>query len=216
MALLLPMLYLARPAPALSRDEKILSAAEAKFARCGFGKNRISEIARLAEIAEGTLYEHFKSKEDLQLSIPLRRFREPLEKIPEIFQIESPDRKLRRLLRYHFTLYGRHWDSLKIFLLDIQFNRHFYVSEAYKVFQEYIQIIEKVIAEGINRKCFRPEVNPRVFRNMFLGAFTPMALRWIFVKKDTSYNKMKEIDQLVVLLTSAVSNSKPEINDLVR
>jgi TetR/AcrR family transcriptional regulator, fatty acid metabolism regulator protein len=154
------------------------------------------------------LYDYFKSKEELLLSIPLKRFREHLNQLPEVFQIESPERKLRRLLRYHFTLYTRNWDFLKIFLMDIQLNMRFYESEAYKVFQEYIHVMEDVIEEGKAKGFFRPDVNSRVFKNMFLGAFTHMALRWIIVKKDRYYNKMKEIDTLIDLLTCAITRTK--------
>lgn len=208
MGLLIPMIRKRESAPEMSKEEKLLSAAEAVFAIHGFEKATISEIAQLAGTAEGTLYDYFKSKEDLLLSIPLRRFREHLKQLPEVFHIESPERKLRRLLRYHFTLYSRNWDFLKIFLLDIQLNMQFYASEGYTVFREYIRVMENVIEEGKTRKVFRADVTPRVFRNMFLGAFTHMALRWIIVKKDKPYDKMKEIDHLVDLLTSSISLDK--------
>jgi TetR/AcrR family fatty acid metabolism transcriptional regulator len=209
MGLIIPMITRRDPAPDVSREEKLIAAGEAVFAMHGFEKATISEIARLAETSEGTLYDYFKSKEELLLSIPLKRFREHLNQLPEVFQIESPERKLRRLLRYHFTLYTRNWDFLKIFLMDIQLNMRFYESEAYEVFQEYVQVMEEVIEEGKSKNIFRPDVNPRVFRNMFLGAFTHMALRWIIVKKDRGYNKMKEIDHLVDLMTCAISLKKP-------
>jgi TetR/AcrR family fatty acid metabolism transcriptional regulator len=59
---------------------------------------------------------------------------------------------------------------------------------------------------GVAREQPRSSAMRRVFRNMFLGAFTHMALRWIFVKKEHPYDKMKEIDLLVDMLTAAVSN----------
>jgi len=208
MGLIIPMITTAGPPSDVSREEKLLAAGEAVFAAYGFEKATISEIARVAETPEGTLYDYFKSKEELLLSIPLKRFREHLNQLPEVFQIESPERKLRRLLRYHFTLYTRNWDFLKIFLMDIQLNMRFYESEAYKVFQEYIHVMEDVIEEGKAKGFFRPDVNSRVFRNMFLGAFTHMALRWIIVKQDRYYNKMKEIDTLIDLLTCAISRTK--------
>jgi len=205
MGLLRPMICRTDPPAETDKVERLIRAAETVFARHGFEKAKISEIAQLAEISEGAVYDHFKSKEDLLLAIPLRRFQGHLHQLPEVFHITSPGRKLRRLLRYHFTLYARNWDFLKIFLLDILLNMRFYGSTAYRVFQEYVAVMEGVIEEGKSKGAFRSDVNPRVFRNMFLGAFTHMALRWIIAEKEKPYDQMKEIDRLIDLLTSAIS-----------
>jgi TetR/AcrR family fatty acid metabolism transcriptional regulator len=205
MALLIPMVR-KRTSAAAGNEERLLSAAEKVFATRGFAKAKVSDIARLAGTAEGTVYDHFKSKEDLLFSIPMKRFREHLEKLPEVFRVESPARKLRRLLRYHFTLYSPNREFLKVFLLDIQLSMRFYRSEAYPVFRQYLEVIEEVIEEGKALGSFRSDVDPRVFRNMFLGAFTHLALRWLIVRKDKPVDRMVEIDQLMDLLSWAVAD----------
>jgi TetR/AcrR family fatty acid metabolism transcriptional regulator len=108
---------------------------------------------------------------------------------------------LRRLIRSHFSLYLTERDFLKVFLLQIQFNRRFYGSEAYKTYQRYFQVIEEIIEEGKKIGSFRSDINPRVFRNFFLGAFSHMALRWFILKKEFKTDMMQEIDQAVDLLS---------------
>jgi TetR/AcrR family fatty acid metabolism transcriptional regulator len=54
--------------------------------------------------------------------------------------------------------------------------------------------------EGI----FRSDVNPRIFRNMFLGVFTHMALRWLIFGANVEADKMKEINEVIDLLCTAV------------
>src|SRR5437867_10841221 len=51
-------------APSASR-ERILAAAERRFATFGYRRTGIAEIAREAGVSAGTIYRHFESKEDV-------------------------------------------------------------------------------------------------------------------------------------------------------
>ncbi len=55
--------------PGEERRRQILDAAANVFAKQGYQRARTSEIAQRAGVAEGTIYKHFKSKEDLLLSL---------------------------------------------------------------------------------------------------------------------------------------------------
>jgi TetR/AcrR family fatty acid metabolism transcriptional regulator len=81
----------------------------------------------------------------------------------------------------------------------------FYGSPAYDKFRTYLRLIEEVIEEGKDAAVFHSDVNPRVFRNMFLGAFSHMALRWLILHESTDTDRMEEINQVTELLASAVS-----------
>ncbi len=52
------------------RREQILEAAVRVFARRGFGNATVAEIAEEADVAAGTIYNYFESKEELFMSIP--------------------------------------------------------------------------------------------------------------------------------------------------
>jgi AcrR family transcriptional regulator len=54
-----------RKAQELEQHERILSAAETVFCRRGFDQATIDEIADTASVAKGSVYCHFKDKEDL-------------------------------------------------------------------------------------------------------------------------------------------------------
>ncbi len=51
------------------RRATILAAAEKLFARKGYRKTRIEDIADIAEISVGVVYGHFKNKEDLLTAV---------------------------------------------------------------------------------------------------------------------------------------------------
>jgi len=187
------------------KKNKIIDAAEAIFSEKGFAKTKVQEIARSAQVAEGSIYDYFKNKEDLLLSIPLRRFQDHINALPETFNIKSPMRKLRRLINYHFGLYLNNRNFLRVFLLDIQLNKRFYDSKAFNLFQTYLNTFENIIAEGKDEGSFRTDISTRVFRNMFLGAFSHMALRWLIVGTENKYDKLREIKHLTDLLSTAIA-----------
>ena len=52
----------------MAKEEKslrILDAAIRVFARKGFYNSTIADVAKVAEVAEGTIYLYFKNKDDL-------------------------------------------------------------------------------------------------------------------------------------------------------
>src|SRR5687768_16551067 len=51
------------------KRERILDAAERVFAEHGFFAARVSEIAKEAGVADGTIYLYFKSKDELLISL---------------------------------------------------------------------------------------------------------------------------------------------------
>lgn len=204
LSIMRPMLC-ARPAGKTpSKEAAILAAAEKIFSRDGYMGTKVAEIAKQAQVAEGTVYEYFGNKESLLLSIPARRFRDHLQTLPETFHIRTPLRKLRRLIRYHFSLFLPNRDFLKVFLLDTQLNIRFYRSEAFDSYRKYFSLFEQILEEGQADGSFRSDIQPRVFRTMFLGAFSHMALRWVILNGREEIDKMREIDQIVDLFSEAV------------
>src|SRR5574341_2613717 len=52
-----------------AKRDRILRAAIRIFSQKGYFNSRISEIARLAGVADGTIYLYFKNKDDLLISL---------------------------------------------------------------------------------------------------------------------------------------------------
>ncbi len=72
--------------------------AEKVFAEYRFNKTKVSEIAGLAGVAEGSIYDFFENKEDLFLLITEAGLKGHMELLPETFHINTPRRKLRRFI----------------------------------------------------------------------------------------------------------------------
>ena len=62
--------------------EKIIESAVECFARTGFDRTKMDDIANLSDVSKGTLYLYFKSKEDLFYGIcqsSLKKVKEQLD-----------------------------------------------------------------------------------------------------------------------------------------
>src|SRR5260370_1837360 len=68
------------------KRERILGAAVRVFARSGFHATRVSEVAKAAGVADGTIYLYFKSKEELLVSL----FEDRVEKLLSFMREELP------------------------------------------------------------------------------------------------------------------------------
>jgi TetR/AcrR family fatty acid metabolism transcriptional regulator len=189
----------------IDKKQRILRAAIQMFAEKGYAGATISEIASLAKIADGSIYEYFQNKEDLLLSIPEERFKEHLNEIEETFYIRDSTRKLKRYIKHHFELYLIDRDFLKNYMSLILLNRRFYQSRAYESLRLYVKVLEDLVEAGVKDGSFKPDTNIRVFRNMFLGSFTHMILRWLFRSEGKSVDKMEEISEITELLADAIA-----------
>lgn len=191
----------------LLKRQRIQRSAVRLFADKGYVGATISEIASLAGISDGSVYEYFKNKEDILLSIPEDRFERHLHQLEETFNIRSIERKLKRFIQDHFRLYLDDHNFLIVYLVLIQLNRRFYKTRAYESLRRYIKVFEDLIQEGITECTFVSDCNVRVCRNMFLGAFTHMNLRWFVAPKKANVDILSEINAVTDLLLDAIKTN---------
>ncbi len=75
------------------KRERIIDAAIKLFTRLGYHQTKLDEVARQAEIAKGTLYLYFRSKEDLFVQCLLDGYERYRERAVEIITSRKDTRK---------------------------------------------------------------------------------------------------------------------------
>ena len=84
---------------------KIIDAATKIFAKKGFHQARISEIAREAKIADGTIYIYFENKDDILISLFEEQMNAVLDNMVEkISEQNNPIKKLEKFALTHLQL----------------------------------------------------------------------------------------------------------------
>ena len=88
----------------MTRREAILQAAKKLFADRGYDGTSTAEIARQAGVAHGTVFHHFKTKENLLLEMGRQLADAYMEGLEELCLGEGTGwEALERTLRYHFA-----------------------------------------------------------------------------------------------------------------
>ncbi len=79
--------------------ELILESAQKLFSRFGFKKTAVEEIARMAKLAKGTIYNYFESKDEIIRSVFRREEEKLFNRLREKIEKEtSPKLKLKRAI----------------------------------------------------------------------------------------------------------------------
>lgn len=186
------------------KPSRIMQAAEELFSAKGFDATTLSEIALKAKVAEGTIYTYFDNKKDLLFSITKKRLTQYKKSIATLFDVTDVSRNFFQTVRFQFTTFLSNRDFLKVFLFHNILNREFYASDAYKIFIDYISVLQRIVEEGIKKGVFRKNINIRVFRNLYCGALIHLTARWTLFEKSPRPDTLQEIETAAGLMYRAL------------
>src|SRR3712207_1331909 len=148
----------ARPAVADKR-EAILRAAIHVFARNGYFNSKVADVARVAGVADGTVYLYFKSKEEILHSIFDQSAGAALAEARRLTaDIEDPREKLRRIARLHLERLGADRDLAIVFQVELRGSTKFMEEFSAAALAEYLRLIRGVFEEGQSCGVFRPDL----------------------------------------------------------
>lgn len=176
-----------------SKKQLILRVATEIFAEKGFNEATIAEIARKANISEGSIYDYFKNKEDLLFSIPEERMEHFLSGLQEHLEgIQGAQAKLRKLIWYHLNFYEKNKDYVLILLQNIHLNPRFYMTQAYHLIREFSKLVAQIIEEGKKEGSLKENLDSRLVRDALLGAIEHLTIRGSILGRFPNLSKAAE------------------------
>ncbi|HEV8354532.1 MAG TPA: TetR/AcrR family transcriptional regulator [bacterium] len=150
-----------------SRRTQILEAASKVFARRGFHRATIAEIAKTARLSEGSIYNYFRSKEDLLVNIP-HQLLQPvlmplLERMPVPDTVAEAEELLTVLTTAMVERVRANAKFLKVFLSALPTLSAEAKEEYVKVLPIYAaELLERFLREGMRRGLFRKDLDAAV------------------------------------------------------
>ncbi len=173
--------------------EAILRAAAQVFARSGYFNAKVSDVARTAGVADGTVYLYFKNKDDLLTSIFSWAMGEFISRArSELEESADPREKLRRFARLHFLLLEQERDIAIVFQIELRQSTKFMEQFSTTYLAQYLQMLREIIEEGQRRGIFRKRLNSKVVAKFLFGALDEMATNWVLSHKNHSLTAMVE------------------------
>jgi TetR/AcrR family fatty acid metabolism transcriptional regulator len=194
-----------QPRPAVAdKREAILRAATKVFARSGYFNSKVADVARVAGVADGTVYLYFKSKEEILRSLFDRGVGEVIaDARARTAALPDPRDKLREIARLHLERLGADRDLAIVFQVELRGSTKFMEEFSAAGFAEYLALIRETFEEGQRAGAFRRELNAKVVAKVLFGALDEMATNWILSPRR--YKLAPMADQVTDILLAGVS-----------
>jgi len=199
---------------AKSRADKrrhILEAAVEVFAQTGFHKSRVSDVAKAANVADGTIYLYFKSKDEILLSIFEEAMAEMIEAVESILApIEDPFEQLRAFCRFHMSRVEKHRAVAKVLQVELRLSHTFMREYKPSKLKQYLDIVGLIVTEGQSLGAMRADVNPIIIRRALFGALDEIAMQWILTPR-ARYGLEESANQIADVFVAGLRKPSAEI-----
>jgi len=179
-----------------TKHDRIIDAAVKTFAKKGFFNSKVSEIAREARVADGTIYLYFKNKDDILISL----FEEKMDIIIKrlkatLAKEKDPVKKLKYFITLHLNLVEENRNLAEVIQVELRQSNKFMREYKGSKFLDYLNIISSVIREGQKQGVFRNDILPGIAKRALFGALDEMALHFVLTKKS-KYSLKETAEQM--------------------
>ncbi|MCP4113983.1 MAG: TetR/AcrR family transcriptional regulator [Desulfobacteraceae bacterium] len=180
----------------------MLNAAGIVFARLGFYKATISQIAAEAGVADGTIYLYFKNKDDILyqfMNYKSGRFFEIMRQAVD--GTDPADIKLRKLIRCHLREFQDDRDMAVIFQSEVRYRRDVapHIKDLSNI---YFDLLTEIIEQGQNDGILRQNLFMGLVKRFVLGAVEGVINTW--VAAEGKYDLVSMADPLVDLYLGGI------------
>jgi TetR/AcrR family fatty acid metabolism transcriptional regulator len=161
------------------KRERILRAAIKVFARKGFYATRVSEIAKAAGVADGTIYLYFKNKDDVLVRIFEDRIGRLVDVLgEEVAKAKSASEKIAIIVEMQLGLLEGQRDLAEVVTVNLRQSSRLLKQYAAPLFKRYLEVIAGVIVEGQRSGELRRDINPKIAARALWGGLDGIALTW--------------------------------------
>jgi len=166
-----------------NKRDRILKAAALVFAKNGFYKSRVAEIAKAADVADGTIYLYFKNKDDILISL----FEDEMLNIikvlkEELASIHNTEAKIRKFIEKHLSLVDENRELAEVIQIELRQSSKFMKEYSGTKFKDYLNVISAIIIEGQKSGEIKQEVIPGIAKRVLFGALDEISNYWVLSK----------------------------------
>lgn len=188
----------------IARRQSMIQAAIEVFSKSNFQNSSISEIAQRANVAEGTIYQYFKNKEDLFFSTPVEKTKEFCEELDLHLQgITGTFNKIRKFIWYYLYFFKMNPEYGRILMLEMRVSKSFVKTKTYKFLKKSTSRILEVVKKGQEEGVIRKDVNVYVLRQLILGILEHIVTRWLL--KGEKYDLTEYYEDITKLVINGIS-----------
>jgi TetR/AcrR family fatty acid metabolism transcriptional regulator len=162
------------------KRRRILAAAVRVFARKGYFAARVSDVARRAGVADGTIYLYFRGKEDILVSLFDERMAGHLAAVREqIASVPGAPERLRTIAERHLRALGADRDLAVVFQVELRQSTRFMERFTASWLADYLAMIGEVIERGRREGSLRSDLPRKLATKAFFGALDELVTSWV-------------------------------------
>ena len=209
-----------------SRKESIIDAAQKVFFEKGLLLSTMDEIAETAELAKGTLYLYYHSKEDLYLAVMMRGLQIMRTMFVEVIAHgHSVVRTMVELTAAYTTFYHQNKNYFRMFHFFNTPQFHKQVSEemmqtcdAFN--QQLWGMVVDVMRTGMEEQTFRKDLNPLEVALIMWSNSTTLLMRidnqhdMVKQKMNIDLNETLQMSNILFLESLLTEQGKKELTAL--
>ncbi len=183
------------------KHQRIIKAALKVFAKKGFYNSRVSEIAKEAAVADGTIYLYFKNKDDILISVFETEMVKMISSMKsELSKIDDPVEKVRVFALQHLNMITINQEWAEVAQVELRQSSKFmreYVKDHYI---DYLNLFAYIIREGQEKGIFKEDINTGIAKRAFFGALDEMGRYWVLSssKRYSVAESAKQISDIFV------------------
>lgn len=190
-----------------TKFEKILDAAIKTFSKYGYYKSTVSQIAREAGVADGTIYLYFKNKDDILKSLFEYKTKEVFKKFKhEVEKGGNALDKLSRLIHTHLKVFEQNREMAIVYLIEAKRRNYLSQDKIREMSSVYQELLREIIELGQKEGTIRTELSIPLVRQLTVGAINEVVAAWVYSEKKYSLEKMA--DPLIDLIIKGIGNNK--------
>ncbi len=190
------------------KHRKIIKASTKVFAKKGFFNARISDIAKEAKVADGTIYLYFNNKFDILLSVFDQEIGRLVDQVTTLLEKEDDPRKMLEIfIRKHLAEMKRNRNLAEVIQIELRQTNKLIKDYRNNQFSEYLNILSAIIKKGQQEKIFRQDIMPGIAKRAIFGGLDEISRIWS-LKLETNYTvdeaakQVSDIFQLGILAPS--------------
>ena len=176
------------------KRQQLLWAAVRVFARKGFHASRVGDIAEEAGVAHGLLYHYFKSKDQVLEAVFHENWSILLARIESV---EETDEPAADQIRHIAAIVLRTWlhlpDVVRVVIQE--FGRSPELAERIGELTRPIDVLQRVIARGVERGEFRKEVDPVFAATVVYGSIDELLTGWVLGRVPSGEDDVAAAEQ---------------------
>jgi TetR/AcrR family fatty acid metabolism transcriptional regulator len=184
--------------------KQIINAAVLVFAEFGYHQAKVTNIAKQANVADGTIYLYFQNKEDILISVFREKMGDFIENIQQnIAGKSSAAEKLLVMIQTHLSDLAADPKYAIVTQLELRQANKDVRLKINEVLKGYLQVIDHILKVGIEDGVFYPDLDIRLARQMIFGTIDEVITSWVM--KDQKYDLEQLVEPLYKLLIEGIT-----------